>query len=210
MNTETLMPKQALCALLELIINKALSLDNNITVHLDTVNNKSITLLLAELGFPLTLQISAHKVLVMANTLSSDCTIQTNLKTLPKLKQAELLTPLIKAGELDIIGDPKIAQQFANIAEQLDIDWQSQLADRIGDVSAYKLTQLAKLTQQKVSFAASQISQDASEFILHEKNLIVSESQINKFNQQVADISQQVDTLSKRLSTLITTNTKDH
>lgn len=206
------MPKQAISAVLEVVINKALSLDHNIVEHLDAVNNKSITLLLSEFDFPLTVHVSDRTVMVMASKLSSDCVIQTNLKTLPKLKQSQRLTAFIKSGELDIIGDPKIAQQFANIAEQLDIDWQSQLAIRIGDVPAHKISKLAQQFLDKVNFATSQISQDASEYLLHEKKLVVSESQINSFNQQVADIADQVGALSERLTKLvnINNNDKDH
>ncbi|WNC72662.1 SCP2 sterol-binding domain-containing protein [Thalassotalea psychrophila] len=202
MNIEQLLPKQILTALLEIIINKALSLDPNINSTLAKVNNKSLTLILSELGFPITLQVHQDEITVIASKLSTDCVIQTSLKTLPKLTQAELLTSLIKTGELDIIGDPKLAQQFASIFELLNIDWEQQIAERIGDIPAFKLGQLNKALLEKLSFANEQISQDASEYLLFEQRILVTETEINHFNQQVADVDQAVDNLAKRLTIL--------
>lgn len=202
MNIEQLLSKQVLTAMLEIIINKALSLDPKINTTLATVNNKNITILLSELGFPITLQVHQHEVTVIASKLSTDCVIQTSLKTLPKLTQAELLTSLIKTGELDIIGDPKLAQQFASIFEQLNIDWEQQIAERIGDVPAFKLGKINKAILAKLSFANEQISQDASEYLLHEQRILVTKTDINHFNQQVTDVAQAVDKLANRLKTL--------
>ncbi|WNC68326.1 SCP2 sterol-binding domain-containing protein [Thalassotalea nanhaiensis] len=205
MDIEQLLPKQLFTALLEMIINKALSLDPKINNALAKVNNKSLTLLLSELGFPITIQVHQHEVTVLASKLSTDCVIQTSIKALPKLAQPELLTSLIKTGELDIIGDPKLAQQFASIGEQLDIDWEQQIASRVGDVPAFKLGQLNKTVLDKLHFANQQIGQDASEYLLHEQRILVSETELKQFNQQVDDVTQAVDNLVDRLTTLTNT-----
>ncbi|MEW6999709.1 SCP2 domain-containing protein [Colwelliaceae bacterium BS250] len=202
MAIEQLMPKQMLTAALEIIINKAISLDNKTSTALTVLNGKSLTVQLTELGFPLTLLVSGANISVIASELSNDCVIQSNLKTLPKLKQSELLTSLIRSGELDIVGDPKIAQQFASVFEHLNIDWEAQLAKRIGDIPAFKLAVLGKKVQQKFAFAESQISQDAGEYLLHEKKLIVSTTELNNFVHSVSDAVQQLEQLQQRLSHL--------
>ncbi len=202
MNIEQLLPKQALTATLEIIINKGLSLDDNLRVQTNKLNGKSLTLVLAELGFPITFHIDANGITVLASCLADDCVIKTNLATLAKLKQASLLTSLIRSGELDIIGDPKIAQQFSSLAEQLNIDWEQQLALHIGDIGAYKVNKLGKQLLSKLSFAKQQISQDAIEYLLHEKQLLVDASQLQIFNQGVSDVEQQVQQLEQRLQQL--------
>lgn len=196
------MPKQMLTAALEIVINKALSLDNNSSTELATLNGKSLTVQLTELGFPLTLLVSDASISVIASELSNDCIIHSNIKTLPKLKQSELLTSFIRSGELDIVGDPKIAQQFASVFARLNIDWEAQLAQRIGDIPAFKLAMLGKKVQQKLIFAERQISQDVGEYLLHEKKLIVSAAELNTFQQGVDNAVQQLELLEQRLSTL--------
>ena len=205
---DQLMPKQAFCALIELIANKALSLHQSSLANqeqnlLASVEQKSLTLLINEFEFPLTILADNGKLNIISSKLSTDCVIQTSLKALPKLKQGDQITALIKSGELDIVGDVKIAQQFASVAESLDIDWQQQLALRIGDVPAFKVSKLGKLIANKIKFATEQIQLDSSEYLLHEKQLLVTGSKINKFNQQVAQLEQDVDTLTQDVEELV-------
>lgn len=199
---EQLMPKQAFCAFVEIIANKALSLDDNAEKILQPLQQKSLTLLIDEFEFPLTILIDRGKLSIIACKLSTDCVIQTSVKALPKLKQGDQITSLIKSGELDIVGDVKIAQQFAAVAETLNIDWQQQLALRIGDVPAFKLSKFGQFIIKKLTFAKQQIDQDSTEYLLHEKQLLVTGSKINQFNQQVVELEQQVDTLTQQFNKL--------
>jgi len=96
----------------------------------------------------------------------------------------------------------KVAQQFASLAENLNIDWQSELATHIGDVPTHKLVQLGKTVANKFKFAAKQINADASEYIVHEKRLVVTRGQIEHFNQQVNNVSNQVDAIAIRIANL--------
>ncbi|HBY87481.1 MAG TPA: hypothetical protein DEO86_16590, partial [Colwellia sp.] len=142
--SNSLLLPQVTTATLELIINKALSL-NNKSVSFAAVAQKTLTLELAELPFPLCFTVdnttSPVSIIVRSNHECSDCTINTSIHTLKKLKANVSLTQLIKKDELDVIGDIKIAQQFANIAQSLEIDWQSELAKHLGDVPTHKLLQ---------------------------------------------------------------------
>mgnify|MGYP000020562474 FL=1 len=200
------MPQQVLCSALEKIIKQALALNINGNTALTTLNEKSLTILLAELGFPLTLTVINHSILVNAdatvNASSNNCIITTSLETLWQLKQEQQLTELIKQDKLDLQGDIKIAQQFASLFENIDIDWQSELAKHIGDIPTYQLSQLIGLVHKKATFAARQISSDASEWLIHEKRLLVTNTELSQFNQAVDKTSQAVEQLSQRINQL--------
>ena len=196
-----LMLQQAVYASLELLINKALSLNTN-NINLDKLAQKTLTILLAELKFPISISVDNNKILVSGLIERADCTIETSIKTLQALKAEQQLTELIKQGKLDLTGDIKVAQQFASLAENLNIDWQSELANHIGDVPTHKLMQLSKKISNKIQFAAKQIQADASEYLVHEKRLVVTRSQIEEFNQQVNQVSQQVNDISSRINAL--------
>ena len=197
-----LMPQQALCSALELAINQALTLNIKGVDLLSTLEQKTITILLTELGFPLSFSISADRVLVTSLTERSDCTIKTSIKTLLALKKQQQITELIKQEKLDVQGDLKIAQQFAHIAESLEFDWQSELAKHIGDIPTYKLSQLGKNLAEKFNFATQQIQADASEWLVHEKRLLVTSSQLQSFSQQVTEISSQTNDIAERVQLL--------
>ena len=195
------MLQQAFTSSVELLINKVLSL-NTSKIDLKKLEQKTLTVILSELSFPISLSVDNNKVIVSGLTERADCTINTSIKTLQELKAEQQLTELIKQDKLDLTGDIKVAQQFANLAENLNIDWQSELATHIGDVPTHKLMQLGKQVGEKFQFAAKQIKADASEYIVHEKRLVVTRSQIEQFNQQVSHVSSKVDDISARIETL--------
>jgi ubiquinone biosynthesis protein UbiJ len=200
------MISQVLTSTVEVLINKTLALSSNNT-SLEKLTQKTLTLTLEELGFPLSFTvcnaIEKPKVVVTTLTEHADCTIKTSISTLRELKAKQQITELIKQNKLDLTGDVKVAQQFASIAKNLDIDWQSELANHIGDIPTHKLMQLGKRVSAKVQFVAKQVKADASEYIVHEKRLVVTRSQINQFNQQVVEVSKEVDELNQRISQLV-------
>ena len=195
------MLQQALTSSLELLINKTLSL-NTSDVDLKKLEQKTLTVNLSELNFPISFSVDDSHVLVSGLTERADCTINTSIQTLQALKAKQQLTELIKQDKLDLSGDIKVAQQFSSLAENLNIDWQSELADHIGDVPTHKLIQLGKKAADKLRFVATQINADASEYIVHEKRLVVTRSQIEQFNQQVSQVNSQVDDIATRIETL--------
>jgi ubiquinone biosynthesis protein UbiJ len=195
------MLQQALNSSLELIINKVLSL-NTSKVDLKKLEQRTLTIVLSELSFPISLSVSNNKIIVSGLTDRADCTVNTSIKTLQELKAEQQLTELIKQNKLDLTGDIKVAQQFANIAETLNIDWQSELATHIGDMPTHKIMQFGKQVASKLEFASKQIQADASEYIVHEKRLVVTRSQIEEFNLQVNQIKNQVDQVSNRIEAL--------
>ncbi len=205
MAEELLLP-QAISATLEILVNKALLLNQNKLLAIHTLLGKTLTVKVAELTFPLSFTVNAQatqtKVIVSSLTEGSECTILTSLSTLKKLKAEQQITQLIKQGELDVLGDVKIAQQFAVIAQSLDIDWQTELAKYIGDVPTHKILQYGnKVTKGLVKHSA-QFNADITEYIVHEKRLLVTNSEIKRFNQQVTAVSEEVDRLSDRINKL--------
>jgi len=191
--------QQTLCSTIEFAVNQALALNINGNNVLSALEQKTLTILLTELGFPLSFSINENNFLVTSLTERSDCTVNTSVKTLLELKKEQQITELIKQEKLDVQGDIKVAQLFANIAESLEIDWQSEMAKHIGDIPTYKLSQFGKSLAKKFNFATQQIQADASEWLVHEKRLVVTSSQVHDFSRQVSDIARQVDIISERI-----------
>ncbi|MFT4724643.1 MAG: ubiquinone biosynthesis protein UbiJ [Colwellia sp.] len=194
--------QQTLCSTVEFAFNQALAISVKGASVLQTLEEKTLTILLSELGFPLSFSVNNNKVLVTGLTERSDCTINTSIKTLRELKKEQQITELIKQEKLDVQGDIKVAQQFANIAQSLEIDWQSEIAQHIGDIPTYKLSQLSKRWAKKINFATQQIQADASEWLVHEKRLVVTASQLGNFSEQVTELTKQTNTVAERIQRL--------
>jgi ubiquinone biosynthesis accessory factor UbiJ len=227
--TDALLLPQALSATIETIINKALLLNTNKNTNknaLASLDQTTLTVNLVELSFPVSFTINAedHKHPIIVGTMiessviensaiersvfkssiieSNYCTISTSLKTLNKIKENQQITQLIKAGELDVEGDIKVAQQFANIAQQLEIDWQSELAKHLGDVPTHKLVEFGNKITKKIKTTSKQIERDVTEYLVHEIKLVVTNSELKGFNQAVCEIEQEVNLVSERIEKL--------
>jgi len=199
---------QALSAVIETLINQFLKYNLSGTQALKPLSEKTLTVKLAELPFALSFSVSDEKIHVTTNDEHSDCCIITSIKTLVELKKEQQLTDLIKNDKLDIQDDLKVAQHFANIAETLDIDWQSELAKRIGDIPTYKLGKIGAKLLKKLNFATTQIQADASEWLVHEKRLLVTAAEIVSFSLDVERAEQKASALSQRIDELINQQTK--
>ena len=210
---EDLLLPQLSTAILEWLSNNAVSLNANKQVSFSSLHQKTLTIELAELPFPISLSVNVVEnipdMIVTAQHENSDCIITTSLKTLNKIRANESLTQLIKQNELDVHGDIKVAQHFAQIAQALDIDWQSELAKHIGDGPTYKLVNLGQQVSHSLRAKVKQFDADVSEFVVHEKRLIVTNSQLRYFNQQVEEVAQATGALAERVDKLIALNSDE-
>mgnify|MGYP002700825018 CR=1 FL=1 len=100
----SLLLPQVATASLEFIINKALILNTNKAMSFGALAQKTLTIQLTELSFPLSFTVDSTSkpvsIVVSSLTERSDCTIDTSLNTLKKLKANQSLTQLIKQDEL--------------------------------------------------------------------------------------------------------------
>jgi ubiquinone biosynthesis protein UbiJ len=197
--------QQAICALLEAFINKALTLNinSNNNESLNQLEQKTLTLKLAELAFPLSFSVGKQKIQVSSLTDHNDCRVDTSIYSLIELKKEQQITTLIKQDKLELQGDVKIAQQFLALAESTDIDWPDELAKHIGDIPTYKLMQLGQFLQQRLQFAGKQIQADASEWLLHEIKAVIHTDEMSRFSQRVSETSLATDRLSNRVDLLL-------
>lgn len=193
------MPQQLLMLIIEIVINKALTLNINNNNALHELAEKSLTIELTELNFPLSLTVDNERILVTGIAEHSDCQLTTNFSALQELQQSQQLTELIKQDKLDIRGDLKVAQRFAALFENIRIDWRSELAKHLGDIPTYKLEQFSLWFKQKFQFATQQIQADASEYLVHEQQLAVTSGSLDDFSSQVTELAQRINQLELRM-----------
>lgn len=210
------MLRQALSIALETLINKALSLDIDGRQSLDKLAQQRLNISIAEFGFTLSFTVNKQDVLVAAlsedagsaqvrriaeDPVYASCSIDTSLQTLMLLKK-QPLTQLIKQHQLDINGDINVAQQFMAVAQDLKIDWETELASHLGDFATYKLSRAGKNLRNKLTFASDQIQADVGEWLVHEQGLLLTRHQVKQFNQEVDDLVKASDSLHARVARL--------
>lgn len=197
-----LMHKQLLTSAIEFIVIRVLAFDKNALIKLSQIDGYALTLNIKELGFPLCFSVAQQKVLVTSR-VDEQCIVSANLSVLSTLKDAAQLTELLKTERLALSGDIHIAQQFAQLAKALNIDWRSEIALQIGDIATHKLGLLFTQMKQKAAFLKQQVSEDSTEWLLHEAKVAAHRLQVQEFNQHVTHMSQQTDKLEQRINRLL-------
>jgi len=200
----TLMWQQAICAALEGTLKYLLSKGKYDKVAMNKIIDKRLCIQVSDVGMNICVQANMHGILVTTINDHADCTITTSVKSLNELKQGGSLTQLIKQDQLDIDGDIKVAQQYAAFFESISFDIASELAKQIGDVPTHLLSRIAKSGLQKAAFAKQQISEDATQWLVHEKKWLATSFELDDFAKEVASVSKSFEQLDARLNKLVT------
>lgn len=197
MNTLRLLP----WLLIERLLNEVLRRDPSADERLQKLAGKSVRFDIKELPFQLTVAVDLDVLrLSTATEDEADCWVQTELGVLPELRDTANLTRLIKADKLDIEGDPMLAQQFVGLFRELDVDWQAELANNIGDAPAYWLTQLWQRSRQRFQQFADSQQRWLSGVVIEEKQLLPARIEFEQFKSEVQQIRAQVEKLDRRLN----------
>ncbi|RUO36792.1 hypothetical protein CWE13_08045 [Aliidiomarina shirensis] len=200
---------QVFRAAVERSLNFALAADPASPQRMRPLAGKCFRLTVNGLPEPITLLFFEDRVSLMGPHYEIiDCAVTAALSDLPELSDAGKATQLLQSGRVQIVGDPVLAQQAAQVFKQLNIDWEEMLSGYIGDVPGYWASQLvAKLAAIKPEPAA--IRQRASEFLTQEFNTAASPLQMAILTDDIKALEARLTRLEKRVSDSEALNNKN-
>ncbi|MEI2683980.1 ubiquinone biosynthesis protein UbiJ [Erwinia aphidicola] len=192
-----------LTASLESALNQILYRDRGLKAARQRLNGRSLAIVLAELQQPVTFVFSENQVDVIgAWGDTPDCTVKTRLATLPKLRDRQQLTALIRSGELEVEGDLQLVQQFSALLDLAELDPAEYLAPWIGDISAEGLTKFARrgfnALRRDVERKQSYLGQTLTE----EWRLAPGKLELAWFSEEVDALTRSLDALDARINQL--------
>lgn len=192
-----------LTASLESALNQILYRDRGLKAARQRLNGRSLAIVLAELQQPVTFVFSENQVDVIgAWGDTPDCTVKTRLATLPKLRDRQLLTALIRSGELEVEGDLQLVQQFSALLDLAELDPAEYLAPWIGDIAAEGLTKFARrgfnALRRDVERKQSYLGQTLTE----EWRLAPGKLELAWFSEEVDALTRSLDALDARINQL--------
>lgn len=192
-----------LTASLESALNQILYRDRGLKAARQRLNGRSLAIVLAELQQPVTFVFSENQVDVIgAWGDTPDCTVKTRLATLPKLRDRQQLTALIRSGELEVEGDLQLVQQFSALLDLAELDPAEYLAPWIGDIAAEGLTKFARrgfnALRRDVEGKQSYLGQTLTE----EWRLAPGKLELAWFSEEVDALTRSLDALDARINQL--------
>lgn len=192
-----------LTAGLETALNHILYRDRGLKAARQRLTGKTLAIHLQELPQPLTLVFSEQQVDVLGEWRdTTDCTVKTRLSVLPKLRDRQQLTSLIRSGELDVEGDLQVVQHFSALIDAAELDPAEYLSPWIGDIAAQGVSRFAR---RGLGFLRADLQRKqgyVAEVLTEEWRVAPGRLEQAWFAEEVDAVNRSLEALSARLAKL--------
>lgn len=133
----------------------------------------------------------------------ADAGISATLGALPRLKEKDQLSALIREGLVDLQGDPALFNQFSQLLAELHIDWERELGRYTGRWMAKKLFRGGSALGQTLREHKELTRQELSEYLTEEIRLAPGSIEVACFCDDVTALKKQFDQTALRLERLL-------
>ncbi len=186
--------------MLEVLINQALALDEVAQQSMAKLAGK--TLLIQIEGTPLKWFFvpQTDGFLQMPSSIEFPDAVVSGMpfSLLRLLSEPTLLT----TGIATLSGKMKVAQNFMTVFAQLQIDWEEQLSQLVGDVAAHRFGNAARDVQNYTHQTFQTWQQNIVEYLQEENHFLPTHPELELFYNEVDVLRSDVARLEKRLERL--------
>jgi ubiquinone biosynthesis protein UbiJ len=192
-----------LTGVLETSLNSLLFRDRSMKAARQRLAGKVLRIELQELSSPLVLLFSEQRVDVLGQSEdSADCTVQTRVPVLLKLRDRQQLSPLMRSGELIVEGDIQVVQQLVGLLDLAEWDPAEWLAPYVGDIAAQGVSQIVGKGLGLLKSGLQSQQRYVAETLTEEWRMAPGPLEVVWFNEEVDATVRSVDALIARLDQL--------
>ncbi|MCU7785510.1 ubiquinone biosynthesis protein UbiJ [Lelliottia amnigena] len=167
------------------------------------LNGKVLRIVLKEFSTPLVLVFSERQLDVLGEWEGeADCSVITHMSVLPKLRDRQQLTALIRSGELEVEGDLQVVQNFVAFADLAEFDPAELLAPYIGDIAAESISKVLRGGSSFLRKGLQRQQRYVAEVITEEWRMAPGTLELAWFAEETSAVERAVDALTKRLEKL--------
>lgn len=192
-----------LTGVLETSLNSLLFRDRSMKAARQRLAGKVLRIELQELSSPLVLLFSEQRVDVLGQSEdSADCTVQTRVPVLLKLRDRQQLSPLMRSGELIVEGDIQVVQQLVGLLDLAEWDPAEWLAPYVGDIAAQGVSQIVGKGLGLLKSGLQSQQRYVAETLTEEWRMAPGPLEVVWFNEEVDATVRSVDALIARMDQL--------
>lgn len=103
------------------------------------------------------------------------------------------------ADDLKIEGDAAISQQIIELFDEMTIDWEELLSQKIGDTSAHHLSRAFTSLKNFISETKERFCDDINEYIHEESDLFPPKEALTDFYNDIDQLRMDIDRLEARI-----------
>lgn len=198
----TAIPDAALAAL-EAALNRYIALDPEGAARLAQLQGRLIGIELKGFGTRFYLiPGTADLQLFGAYEGEPDCLLRGSPLALARMGLAERKEDGLFAGEVEVEGDTRLAQEFGAFIAGLEVDWEEQLARLVGDPLAHRVGEGLRSVGQWGRKSADTLTQDLKEYLQEEARLLPTDYEVRAFLDRVDSLRDDVERLAARVERL--------
>ncbi|AXF61483.1 ubiquinone biosynthesis protein UbiJ [Leclercia sp. W6] len=167
------------------------------------LNGKVLRVVVKEFSTPLVLVFSERQLDVLGEWEGeADCSVITHMSTLPKLRDRQQLTALIRSGELEVEGDIQVVQNFVSLADLAEFDPAELLAPWTGDIAAEGISKVLRGGASLLKKGFQRQQRYAAEVLTEEWRMAPGPLEAAWFAEETAAVERSVDAMTKKLEKL--------
>lgn len=204
----------AAVAAAEVLVNNALSLDSSALKKINSLEGAVVKIVLPPTNVSFTIEASNGHLALSSNAekfadSEVDVTIEGSPFSLSRLIFEEDKNSLIQTGEIKLHGDAEIAQQFQSLLSELNIDWESALANIIGDIPAHFIGQKFRQGASWSKQTQQSLTANIEEHLHEESRLLPNRIELQEQFSAIDHLRLSTERLEARLAKLRSMMTKE-
>lgn len=195
--------KPLITAGIENVLNAFLWRERGLKPARQRLQGKVLRVVLQEFSSPLVLSFSERQIDVLGEWEGeADCTVITRLNVLPKLRDRQQLTALIRSGELEVNGDIQVVQNFVALSDLAEFDLAELLAPWTGDIAAEGVSRFLRRGATFLNRSVQRQQRYVADALTEEWRLAPGALEVAWFTEEVAAVERSATNLMTRLEKL--------
>jgi ubiquinone biosynthesis protein UbiJ len=193
---------QLIALTLETLLNQALRWEASSLDALNKLSGKIIQIEIQNIGIKLSLFPDNQGFIVLSN-YDGEANVCINAKLFSLLQLLIQREPSLSNNpDITITGKISIAQDFFQFLKTLDIDWEEQAAQWLGDIPAHKLGNLFRQCEIYSNEQFNRLQLNISEYLQEESRQLPTSIEIEDFLNGVDTLRDDLERLEQRVSRL--------
>lgn len=197
----------AAVAAIEALVDNALSLDSSALNKINSLEGSVVRILLPPTNVSFTVQAcNGHLTLSSNEEKFSDAEIDVTIEgspfSLSRLIFESDKNSMIRSGEIKLQGDAELARQFQSLLSELNIDWESALADIIGDIPAHFFGQKIRQGVSWGKQTQQSLTANIEEHLHEESRLLPNRIELQAQFSEIDNLRLSTERLEARLAKL--------
>ncbi len=189
---------------LETAINQWLKLDPACAERLGKLQGRCIGIELRGTGMMFYMLPGAHGLRIRTHTdQPADTVLHGTPLAMARLGMGGDIGKSLFSGDVTITGDVETGQAFREILDDMEIDWEEQLARFTGDITAHQIGRAAGHAGRLLRNGRATLEQDLGEYLQEELRVLPARVEVENFSTDVDTIRADVDRLELRIRRLL-------